>query len=316
MCVVTHTKLTLMVTLMVDGDTGGHMGDTIRGDDVAITGTGTYDDVDCDRFRVNGTGKVSGDLLAETATVNGTASVGGDAEVTTLDSDGTLTVSGAVRAETVELGGTAKVSGDLHADEATVDGTGKVGGDASVDHVVADGTLNVSGNLDGHDVAGDGTVKIGGSVVAADARFDGTVKIGGLTDATELSVDGTGKFGDVNAETCGVTGRIVANAVSARTFDLELQGASEISTLDADEVRVAESDASRSLGARLLGREDRVLEVDTVVGETVDLDATTADTVVGERVTLGPDADVGTVYADELDADDATVAEVRAFEEY
>jgi len=48
----------------------------------------------------------------------------------------------------------------------------------------------------------------------------------------------------------------------------------------------------------------------------VELDATHAGTVVGDSVTLGPDAEVDVVYTDDLDGADATVGDVRPREEY
>lgn len=299
------------------GVTESHMGDTIRGDRVSIDGAGKYDDVDCETFEVNGTGTVSGDLVATTATVNGTAKVGGRVDATAFEIDGTAKVGERVYAETVEVDGTTKFRDDLTADRATVDGTAKIGGDASVDEFRADGTLKVAGNLDGHDVEADGTIKVEGSLVASDARFDGTAKVGGLTDVTDLAVDGTGKFGDVNADALTATGSLRADDVVARTFDLTVHDESRADAVRATDVAVRRREGGPSLAGKLLGSGDPVFEVGTVEGETVELDGTEADTVVGDRVTLGPHAAVDTVYTDDLDADpDADVGDVLPREEY
>jgi cytoskeletal protein CcmA (bactofilin family) len=296
------------------------MGNTFRGDTIRIDGAGKYDTVDVEQFRVNGTGKVAEDLYAGDARIAGTAKVGGRADVGDLDVDGTVKIEGHVRAETIELDGTGKFGGDVAADSLSGDGTTKIGGDASVDHLRADGTMKVGGNLDGHEVESDGTMKVSGSLVASDARFDGTGKVRGLTDVTELSVDGTGKFDDVNADTLTGKGSFRAADVNAGTFDLSLGGDSAADSVRGTEVRVRRRDSSSaSLGKKLLNLsgDDPVFEVGVVEGETVELDATRAETVVGERVTLGADADVETVYTDSLDDHaDATVGDVRPREEY
>lgn len=298
------------------------MGDTVRGDTIRINGAGKYDTVDVEEFRVNGTGKVAEDLYASHASVAGTAKVGGRADVGELDIDGTAKIDGNVRAETIELDGTGKFRSDVAADSLTGDGTTKIGGDASVDRLRSDGTIKVSGNLDGHDVESDGTMKVGGSLVASDASFDGTGKVRGLTDVTELSVDGTGKFDDVNADTLTGKGSFHAADVNARTFDLTLGGDSSADSVRGTEVRVRRRDSSSaaSLGKKLLnlgGDDDPVFEVGVVEGETVELDATRAETVVGDHVTLGPDARVETVYTDDLeDHADAHVGDVRPRDDY
>jgi cytoskeletal protein CcmA (bactofilin family) len=294
-----------------------HMSDTNGGDRITINGAGTYDTVDCERFEVNGTGKVSGDVYATAATINGTAKVGGRVDATTLDVDGTAKVGDAVHAERVAVDGTAKFRQDVTADEVAVDGTTKVTGDASGSEFGVDGTLKVGGNLDGHDVEIDGTAKVSGSLVAADATVDGTVKVGGLTDVTDLEVDGSGKFGDVNADVVAATGALRAGDVAARTFDLALKSESQARTVRASEVDVRRREGAASIGKKLLGRGDPVFDVETVEGERVALDATNAETVVADRVTLGPDATVDVVYSDDVDADPgADVGDVRPREAY
>ncbi|WP_336036474.1 hypothetical protein [Halobacterium yunchengense] len=293
------------------------MGDTTSGDAVTVNGAGTYDSVDCETFEVNGTGKVSGDVLATTATVNGTAKVGGRVDVGTLDVDGTAKVEGGVRGEAVGVDGTAKFRSDVTADRVEIDGTTKVGGDASGSEFTADGTLKVGGNLDGHDVEVDGTAKVSGSVVAADAFFDGTVKVGGLTDVTDLGVDGTGKFGDVNADVFAASGTLRAGEVRARSFEFAVGDRSEADSVRATDASVHRGSGGSSLGRKLLGRDDPVFEVGTVEAETAALDAVDAETVVADSVTLGPDADVGVVYTDDLEDDpEATVGSVRPREDY
>lgn len=288
------------------------MGGAIRGDTIRIDGTGKYDSVDVDAFVVNGTGTVAEDLYASSATIAGTTKVGGQADVGELTVDGTLKITGDVRAETVETDGTAKFGGDVAAESLTGDGTTKIGGDASVDHLRADGTTKVVGNLDGHEVESDGTIKVGGSLVASAARFDGIGKVRGLTDVTELAVDGTGTFADVNAETLTAKGSLRAAAVTAGSFDLSLRGDSAVEHVRGTETRVRRADAATAPDPKPLTRGAPVLRAGVVEGETVDLDATRAETVVGDHVTLGPDVHVDAVYTDDLEAhEDATIGDVR-----
>lgn len=292
------------------------MGETIQ-DTVHVIGTGAYEYVDCERFRVDGTATVDGDAFAAVASVNGTATVGGRLDAGEVDADGSVTVAGDVRAETVTVDGAGEFRGDVGADRLAADGTARIGGDASVDHIDADGSTAVGGNLDGHEVQSDGSLTVDGNVVAARAAFDGSVAVEGLTDVTELAVDGSGTFGDVNADAVTVEGRLRAGEVAARTFEFTVQGDSEADAVEGTEITVRRGEEGSSLLEGILDPGDPAFEVDTVSGEVVDLDAVRADVVAGERVVLGPDAEVGVVYADDLDADDgASVGDVRAYEDY
>jgi cytoskeletal protein CcmA (bactofilin family) len=250
---------------------------------VRANGSGTYDHVDTERFEVNGTASVREDVVAREVSVNGSLDVGG-----TLESE-----------------------------EVDLDGSASFDGDCSVDHLDADGSTVVEGNLDGHDIESDGATTVEGNLVANEAAFDGSTMVEGLADVTELSVDGTGTFGDIIAETLGVEGALDADDVRAERFELGLGGDSAVDAIRAGGVEVSRREGGGSLLARLLDRGDPTLAVDLVEGDHVELDATAAETVAAETVVLGADAEVGVVYADDLDAAaGATVGEVREYAAY
>lgn len=258
------------------------MSDTARGERVSVSGARSYDSVDCETFDVSGKGTVTEDLRADRVDVSGKATVGGDLESQDVHTTGRLDVDG----------------------------------NAAADQLSVSGKVAVGGNLDGHDVDASGKLAVGGSLVAAEAAVSGKVEVGGLTDVTDLTVGGAGEFVDVNVETFAGAGKVAADEFAADRFELTVDGRSTVGTVTATEVVVRGSDESGSFLRRLLGSEG-VLDVGTVEGETVELDATRADVVVGESVTLGPDAEVGTVYADDVDAhDDATVGETRDRADY
>ena len=268
---------------MVSRVTGVSMTALDRGERVSVDGIGSFEDVDCETFSVDGTCSVAGDVLADRVLVSGAADVGGRVDARELDSDGSLSVGGVVHVDAVHL----------------------------------DGATDVGGNLDAHEVDGEGATEVQGSVVASEARFDGTVSVGGLTDVTTLTVDGVGRFADVNAGTFAVEGALEAADVAADSFTLTLGDDSTADAVTAPEIRVRRGDRDALLLDRFVGATGGTFAVGTVAGETVDLDATDAETVVGERVTLGPDADVAVVYTDHLDADpDAVVGEVRVYDAY
>ena len=293
------------------------------GDQVRVLAIGRYDRIDCETFEVYGTAKVVEDVFADEASVYGTA----------------------------------KVGGDLLADELSVGGSVKIDGDASVTEATLDGATSVGGNLDGHVVEGSGATRVGGSLVAGRVTFDGAVKVGEFAEVTELGVRGAGSFGDVNADVFAAEGGLVAGSVAAHEFELVIEGDSEVDRLDGDDIVVTRGSGTVSfaddpvdgtldelfddgdggfpdgwLGGLLgggfgqlfdgelgdgFGQEDPVFEAGTITGESVELDCTRAETVVGEHVELGADTEVEVVYTDDLQAhENARVGEVRAYDEY
>jgi cytoskeletal protein CcmA (bactofilin family) len=270
------------------------------GEKVRITGRGSHEDVDAWSLTVNGSGTVERDVVAEEVSV-----------------DGSLDVGGTVESESLEVNGTVTVDGDAGVSSLEVDGAGSFGGAVSADHLEASGSLSVDGNLDGHDVESDGKAVLSGSLVANEAEFFGTVTVEGPTDVTELEVDGAGAFEDVTAASVEVDGSLDANTVNADWFEFDLTGHSTVDRIEADEVTVEREDGITGFLRRLLRRGDAVLEVDTVAGEAIRLEATRAGTVAGETVRLAEDVEVDVVYADDLrDHSDATVGEVRPYAEY
>lgn len=261
---------------------GRGMSDTAPSEDISVSGSTNFESVDCERFDVSGKATVSQNLWADHVTVSGKATVGGDLEGQDVETTGKLEVDGS----------------------------------AAADQLSVSGKVAVGENLDGHDVEASGKLTVGGSLVAAEAAVSGKLEVDGLTDVTDLTVGGAGVFEDVNAETFTGAGKLDATEFHADTFDLTADGRSSVETLTATDVVVRDSAQSESFLRRLLGS-DGVLDVGTIEAETVDLDATRAETVVAETVTLGPDAEVETVYTDDLDAHaDATVRETRDYDDY
>jgi|AntRauMinimDraft_4_1070384.scaffolds.fasta_scaffold01626_3 cytoskeletal protein CcmA (bactofilin family) len=267
---------------MVGAVDGVGMSDTARRDRISVSGASSYDSVDCETFDASGKATVSRDLRADDVNVSGKTTVGGDLESQDVETTGKLAVDGS----------------------------------AAADQLTVSGKMEVGGNLDGHDVDTSGKLSVDGSLVAAEASVSGKVEVGGLTDVTDLTVGGAGVFGDVNVSTFTGAGKVEADEFRADSFDLTVDGRSEVDALTATDVTVRDSAQSGSFLRRLL-RGDGVLVVGTVDAETVDLDATRAEVVVAETVTLGSDAEVETVYTDDLDAHaDAAVGETRDYADY
>lgn len=279
---------------------------------IRIDGRESYESVDCQAFVVDGLADVSESLLADEVTVDGQLSVGARLDAGVLEVDGQTRITGDLVADDVTVDGQLEVGDRADVGAVEVDGQAEVSGDLSSDRVRVDGVTTVSGNLDAHDVIVEGSLETSGNLVAASVRIEGSASVGGLTDVTDLEVAGSTSFDTVNVDSFLGDGAVAAGDVSATRFELVVEGRSVVDTLESDEVVVRTGEEDRDgIVRKLLGSGERVFEAGTVEADTVELESTRADVVVGERVTLGRDTEVGTVYADECEAHPGAVVGTR-----
>ena len=204
-----------------------------------------------------------------------------------------------VDCETFSAAGVTNVDGDVDADDVSLKGVTNVGGDVTVDSFVSKGTTKITGALDADDATAKGTTAI-----------DGDVKV------TTLDVKGSARFGDVSADSFSAKGALTLADLSAE--EVEIRGTVEATTVDAeelfielgdDESTVETIDATTVTVERDRERHDGRLKVGRVSGDTVSIEHTIADEVIGETVSLGPGAHVGVVRAEELNVDERATVE-------
>lgn len=221
---------------------------------------------------------------------------------------------------TVESGGDdVRVVGPTHlssVDSETFSAAGatKVDGDVTARTVSLKGTANVGGDVKATEFAAKGSTNVAGDVTADEMRAKGSTRVDGNLQADRLDAKGSSKFGDVDADTVSAAGALSVADLAAET--VEIRGVVDADLVEADEVRVAMGDGESTVesiagGTVVVEREnsDGRLHAQTVEGEEVYLEHATVDEVTGEKVSLGPDARVGTVRAEELEVDENATVE-------
>jgi cytoskeletal protein CcmA (bactofilin family) len=215
------------------------------------------------------------DVEGKTFTASGSATVSGDVDVETVEASGSLEVQGSVDATRFDASGSTEIQGDLNADRATVSGSLRVTGSTAL------GEMESSGSTALADVSG-----------------------GHLSSSGSLTAD------TVEVDTVTASGVVTAESLRANQVSLEAKGASEIGTIEAEEIRVER--ASGLFGLDVLSGSAGTLVAERIVGESVALVGVEADRVAGTGVRIGADCHVGTVEADRLEVhESATVEEER-----
>ncbi|WAH37361.1 polymer-forming cytoskeletal protein [Alicyclobacillus dauci] len=231
---------------------------------------GVYEDV-----RVEGVGKVHGDIQCNRCDVQGVSEIAGSVRANSVVIRGKAKVMGDVTADRVRVEGMTHVSGTCNGQQK-VDVRGKVsiGRDIVGDVIVIDGMNRVEGDCRGTNVNIRGRTRIAGGLFAEDVLLEGAATIGGSCESETFRCDGS-----FSIEGLLNSGRVL----------IRLERNSTVTEIGGGEIRV-----ERGRGSGFLSR-NRRLKVDVIEGDDIYLEHTTAKIVRGNHVTLGPAAEVDRV---------------------
>lgn len=200
--------------------------------------------------------------------VDGKLQVDGDLDAVSLVVQGAVTVDGRSRIGTLEVSGKATFTEPVQAEGVSVHGKVEVGGDLDAQRVETSGRLTVSGNLTAREFLASGRFNVSGTLSAD--RVEVELASGSQVEAI--------KAGSV---------RVVARPDNEGTVVRVSTGRVQITNVSGGQTQPSR------------------LDVGTVEGDTVELNATNARRVVGRQVRLGPDCSVDVVeYTEILEVDE------------
>jgi len=134
----------------------GKINGDIQCDDLHINGAGdAVGNVDCDRMRINGSATIEGALNADDLTVNGSGTFRGAAQCDSATITGSATFKAGLSAQFVKVSGSVEVTGDLSAERFNSSGMFNVSGLLSADHleVYLDWNKSHANEVGGTDIA-------------------------------------------------------------------------------------------------------------------------------------------------------------------
>ena len=189
-------------------------------------------------------------------TFNGSGTINGDVDAITYRVNGAGTSNGRVKAQSIVVNGTAGFNGEVQANEFVVNGDANIRDGAGV------GKLVVKGNL-----------SVGGGVAAHDIELRGFLRMGG----------------DCQAETfAGEGGFTVTGLLNAGNIDVTVQAPSTAREIGGERIVIRQPSGSLgSLTGLLTIWAEKRLTADSIEGDVVWLENTTAKVVRGKNVTVG-----------------------------
>lgn len=262
---------------------------------------------------VAGSNKISGGLY-DTVKVMGSGKIEGDIDANTISTAGSCRIDGNVKAGKLKTAGSCKVDGNVEAKEITTTGSCQIDGRVKAGYFKCSGSHSVAKNLIADEIMIAGAFKAGGDVEADKILARGSLDIGGLLSADELMIElrGRSEAREIGGERIEV--RRCGEFREWRTgkFRRKMERARE--KLDRLGIEIDLSDIFEGLekfmmsfgGAGWGWGHHGSLEAETIEGDDIYLEATKAQVVRGRRIIIGEGCEIDTVeYSDSLEVDES-----------
>jgi len=195
--------------------------------------------------------------------INGAGSVNGDIDASAVRINGAGSINGKLVAQSVTVNGTGTFNGSVQANEMTVNG------DASIRDGAGIGRFTVKGNA-----------SVGGGLAATELIVRGFLKVGGDCEAESFSAEG---------------GFTVGGLLNAGIVDIKIYGPCAAREIGGEKITVRQSQGFESIAQIFTFWAEKRLTADSIEGDDIYLEATTAKTVRGKNITLGQDCKIDVV---------------------
>ncbi|MBR2041712.1 MAG: polymer-forming cytoskeletal protein [Oscillospiraceae bacterium] len=239
--------------------------------DMKIAGSGVITAGEYDKVGISGSVKSEGLIRCKEFRCSGAFSGNSD-----IECEGDMHISGAfsnrgtLSSKEFNVSGSAKNEGRLSSDIIKVSGAFKVEGDCASDEKISvSGGFKCGGTLRGAEVKISGGLKVSGDFEAEDAYITGGISCGGLINAENLRIELSNSYGS-KAESIGGSKIIIENY------------------------------REKGIIEKLFGRKKFGFAVsESIEGDEIIIERTSAKTVTGKYVMIGEDCDIGLVQYSE-----------------
>ncbi len=217
----------------------------------------------------------------------------------------------------VSISGAGKVTGDLSAEEIKISGAGKIQGKVEASIIAASGSAVFSQDVIAEEMKISGSARVDGRVKVKELKCSGTFKAGSGISSEYIKISGHLRAeGDVEAEIFKASGGFkIAGLLSADRVEIKLGGHCEVREIGGEKIEVTRGGWKEKgifldgLIKLFTGGGVAELHTTQVEGDEITLEDTTALTVRGKTVVIGPGCNIETVeYSESLNvAQGATV---------
>ncbi|WP_040949569.1 polymer-forming cytoskeletal protein [Gorillibacterium massiliense] len=215
-------------------------------------------------LKINGSGSASGGLFNEVK-INGSGKLTGDLECRSF-----------------EINGSCKGEGDLKTLSGEVKGSATFSGSMVAERFKTSGSVDFKGDGDAGALAVDGHMHFGGSLHAEEIKIRGALTVGGDCQSEMFDSRGTFKIGGL---------------LNAGTIEVNLSGKCEAREIGGGKINISKKGFAGTIERfiKSLFNQDDELMVDSIEGDDIYLEFTTARIIRGTNVVIGRGCQIGTV---------------------
>jgi cytoskeletal protein CcmA (bactofilin family) len=187
-------------------------------------------------------------------------------------------------------GGTVRV--------AKIEGIGRVDGDINCSDFILNGKADIHGNLKALTAEINGTASVKGNLHSDRLRIHGKVIVDGDFIGENMQLNGMASVkGNCEAEKFNANGRLQIGVLNAGNIQITLHGNSNIAEIGGEHIQIRKQpgiDFAKWLKVLPLPLGNK-LTAQTIEGDYVYVEYTTAAVVRGINVTIGPGCEIGLV---------------------
>lgn len=216
----------------------------------------------------------------------------------------------------LKINGSGTASGGTYKN-VRINGSGHIMGDVTCEDFTINGSGEVSDNVDSKFFRVNGSGRIGGKLTAGELKVNGSATFNSDVKGGDIDISGTSDFKkNINAHFIKVSGSVKAEGdLSAEVFNsnglFEINGLLNADSVDINlywhksrareiggekiTVRVGKGGFGVLASIFSLSGHNPCLETDTIEGNDITLENTTAKVVRGTNITIGSGCDIGLV---------------------
>lgn len=239
--------------------------------DLSISGVGKAVGGVYHHVRIDGVGKLSGNLDCVSYEVNGTSALQGNLRCERYFVNGVSNVQGDVVVEEYQVNGSSKIEGSVKAKQTRIDGVSSIKNMLDTDKLIVNGTATIDGKLSSSYIEVAGSITVGNDVECESIEVQGGFKIKGM--------------------------------LNAGTVDIMLYHRCEVEEIGGEHIQVRRKSKVRLIDQIVPAMTPR-LKAEIIEGDDIYIEHTHANTVRGSRVVIGPGCKIGVVEYSESYAED------------
>lgn len=226
-------------------------------------------------LRISGSGSAPGDTY-KNAIINGEGKINGNLDCDDFITNGTSEINGSVKAVNFTVRGASSVGGKLQAEEI------KIGGSVDIQRNVSVKKMKISGSAD-----------IGGSITAEKCVIKGYFKV----------------KGDCEAEVFVAKGEInIGGMLNAGNIEIDHYGDCRVKEIGGEKITVKEYAAFGLHKIIKFFHSPGKLFAETIEGDYIYLENTSAKTVRGSNIKIGPGCEIELVeYANSFEQEEGAL---------